>query len=203
MYLGLWTAVYDGPIPVLGPANKTNTADIADQIHRFGIVESGMYPPALVEDLVRNPDYLSRLTKFKFITAGGAPLSKDAGDKLYPFGGLHLGIGSTEGAMWPVYKLEDRKDWQYFEFHEALCARFDHHTDDCYEMVIQRKPLSEEYTVSKTVVKQNLLGILLYPKMLLTLLPSDLLRSHARSEGGVPDEGSVEPASNETWIVEV
>ena len=56
------------------------TADVADAVHRHGIVQACCLPPSILVDISKNPRYLENLKGTKFAMYGGDPLPKNAGD---------------------------------------------------------------------------------------------------------------------------
>ncbi|KAI9812571.1 MAG: hypothetical protein M1827_004560 [Pycnora praestabilis] len=137
--MALWYTVFWDMILVLGPARKPASATTADQVHEYGNVLCGTYPPALLEELVRQPNLHENLKKLDVVRWGGAPLDKATGDWLAKHVRPQAIIGSTENGDWPSIESSP-EDWEYFHFHQAMGASFEHNGDDLYELIIVRKP---------------------------------------------------------------
>ncbi|KAL1967402.1 hypothetical protein VTN77DRAFT_3187 [Rasamsonia byssochlamydoides] len=157
--------VYYDSVAVLGPPDKPVTPELADQMHQFARLEGGVYPPSLLQDLVRDEEKRENLRPLKAILYGGAPLERTCGEWLATnLGSLRNLIGSTEGGMWPTLVPADPvADWDYIHFHPAGGATFvpvkasvssiRHDTQEqhqqqqeLYELVFERNPNMEAYT---------------------------------------------------------
>jgi acyl-CoA synthetase (AMP-forming)/AMP-acid ligase II len=94
----------DAPLPM--------TAEYMNKIHRsIPDVDGGVYVPAVLKDLVRNPKYLNNMKDIEMIFFGGAPLDKETGDVLTNFATIVPFIGSTETGAYGSNVTEDSKDW--------------------------------------------------------------------------------------------
>ena len=132
--------------PVLGPLLPL-TADIVNQIHLLGDIKVSTIPPAIVEDIVNEPQYLETLGKLDYVMYGGGQLSKDAGDMVIQKTSILSLMGSTETMLLPT-EIPSKDDWQYYNFSPCIGTDFRHYWDDLYEMVIVRKP---EWALSQSV----------------------------------------------------
>ena len=71
-----------------------------------------MVVPAILEQLLHDPDGLDLLKDFEFVGCGGAPLPGPIGDRVSKVTKLRIFIGSTE--TYPLPELEKApEDWQY------------------------------------------------------------------------------------------
>lgn len=136
-------------------------------MHQFARLDGGIYPPSLLQDLVRDEDKRERLRSLKVILYGGAPLERRCGEWLVANLGNRLRslIGSTEGTMWPTQvPVDPIADWQYTHFHPASGATFvpvnasisslpgdqeegeEEGEQQLYELIFERSPEMEAYT---------------------------------------------------------
>lgn len=138
----LFPAIFE-MITVIGPGSAPVTVDVADQVHRFGNVEGVLYPPSLLEDIIRSPAAFEALKKLKIVVFGGAPIEKSAGEILSKTINIMNFMGGTEVAFYPVLQVEP-EDWNYFKFHPF----FGHEMEPCgegiYEQVIHQTTQSRE-----------------------------------------------------------
>ncbi|KAL1980701.1 hypothetical protein VTN96DRAFT_3618 [Rasamsonia emersonii] len=160
----LFPVFYDA-VGVLGPPDKPVTPELADQMHQFARLDGGIYPPSLLQDLVRDEDKREHLRSLKVILYGGAPLERSCGEWLVNNMGSRLRslIGSTEGTMWPtLVPVDPVTDWQYTHFHPASGATFvpvnasissmpgkqkeEEEEQELYELIFERSPDIEDYT---------------------------------------------------------
>ncbi|KAI9745360.1 MAG: hypothetical protein M4579_007658, partial [Chaenotheca gracillima] len=120
----------------MAPANRPLTADLADEMHQLQHVHSTCLPPSVIEDLVKMPEYLRRLTELNSIAYGGAPLAKAVGNIVVNGHAALYGIlGSTETPHFEQYAME-KDDWQYVQFGPRSGVEFRLHANSNYEMVI-------------------------------------------------------------------
>ncbi|KAI9747250.1 MAG: hypothetical protein M4579_007498, partial [Chaenotheca gracillima] len=136
-----WTlvfSVYCGIVSVMAPSNRPLTADLADEMHQLQHVHSTCLPPSVIEDLVKMPEYLRRLTDLNSIAYGGAPLAKAVGNIVASGHAALYGIlGSTETPHFEQYAME-KDDWEYVQFGPRSGVEFRRHANSNYEMVIVR-----------------------------------------------------------------
>jgi hypothetical protein len=145
MILALYFPLFQNTVVVLGPSSGPSTPEVTDQIHQFGNVQAGLYPPSLIEDLVREPRMLENLIKLDHIGYGGAPLGKWAGDILCHQTNLRVSIGSTENSVWATVLMEDDEEWDSFQFHPYMGGRLDDLGHGIHELVLERRPELEMY----------------------------------------------------------
>jgi thioester reductase-like protein len=105
--------------------------------------------PVIIDELSKDQASLdvvvSRL-QYLFYTGGSVPeLSGDAVASRIP---LHQVMGSSECATLPLLHTKDghnTQDWNYIQIHPFVQPEFRYRFDDLYELVILRKPQSEDH----------------------------------------------------------
>ncbi|KAI1176020.1 hypothetical protein F4777DRAFT_291528 [Nemania sp. FL0916] len=130
------SCLYTGYTTVL--AASPPSAEVVNGVHVHGNVQSTALVPAVLEELVKEPEYLENLSRLDHITFGGGPLSKAAGDLACTKTRMMNCLGSTECGSLPCLIAEDPKDWQYLRFHPDLGYEFRHVSGDLYEQVMVR-----------------------------------------------------------------
>ncbi|RDL38882.1 Uncharacterized protein BP5553_03222 [Venustampulla echinocandica] len=133
-----------GTIPILLPRDAPHpmTAEYMDKIHTSVQADGGLYIPYLLEELARNPIYLENMRNLKFISFGGAPLSRETGDVFTKFTRVQPAMGSTEVGSYGL-KVADQEDWMYYNFDPATGFQFIPFQDDLCESVIVRHEYPE------------------------------------------------------------
>ncbi|CRG91902.1 hypothetical protein PISL3812_08956 [Talaromyces islandicus] len=148
--------VYLDVVGVMAPPDKTITADLADQIHRYAQLDGGIYHPSLLEDLVRDEKKREHFRHLKVVFYGGSPLESTTGAWLASnFASVRNAIGSTEGFSWPTLTVADPvADWAYVHFFPIKGINFvrigvdgTYGVDtDLYELVVERTLETETFT---------------------------------------------------------
>jgi acyl-coenzyme A synthetase/AMP-(fatty) acid ligase len=148
--------IYLDVVGVMAPPDKTITADLADQIHRYARLDGGLYHPSLLEDLVREEQKREQFRHLKVIFYSGSPLENTTGEWLSSrFGCVRNIIGSTEGFGWPALRVVDPvADWNYTHFVPIKGLNFVSVGIDgaygvdgnLYELIVERTPDTETFT---------------------------------------------------------
>lgn len=140
----------------MAPPDKPITPKIADEVHRYGRLDGGLYHPSLLEDIVRDVEKRERLRSMKAIFFSGAPLETSCGNWIASnTGALRNGIGSTEGFSWPALVSADPvEDWGYLHLYPVNGIKFvpvgvdasSGAENELYELVVERTPETDHYT---------------------------------------------------------
>ena len=142
---------------IVFPPTYPMTADTANKVHASGKVDGSFLPPSIIEDLVSKPDWKPNLRKLRYLTFGGAPLSKETGDKVKEETHLFVSFGATETGFYALEATEP-EDWQYAKFSRFMGCQLRPYSEDLYELYFVRDeklqpfqgvfstfPLLEEY----------------------------------------------------------
>ena len=136
LFFPLALSVFAGVEIVLPSSNQPLSADLADEIHRYANCDAACLPPAIIEDLAKNPKHLNNLKPIKYIIYGGAPLSKTQGEIIQSVGPrIYNMLASTETGVVPSLDILP-DDWLYFRPAPTFGITFRPHSDDLYEMFI-------------------------------------------------------------------
>ncbi|QSZ33879.1 hypothetical protein DSL72_005453 [Monilinia vaccinii-corymbosi] len=117
------------------------TSNLVDDMVEHANINALMIAPPTFEELASSPSSLELLQKknIKFITTGGGPVGKKAGDTITKITTVHNLIGSTEAGLYAQI-WTGREDWQYFHFHPDNGAKFVEREGGVYEMLFVRNP---------------------------------------------------------------
>ncbi|KAH8797271.1 hypothetical protein F5884DRAFT_687960 [Xylogone sp. PMI_703] len=124
---------------VLGPGNTPLTVDLVNQMHNLDILDGGLYPPSILEEICKSEDALLKIAKLKFVMFTGAPMSEKAGQILAKFVKLHNKIGSTELGAFPILQTS-HYDWLYFRFHPYFGYHMEPRGEGRHELIVRRDP---------------------------------------------------------------
>ena len=112
---------------------------MASQIMRQLKIRTVFLPPAIIEQIVQEPDGLELAKGLDFLAFAGGPLAPSTGDRLSmvtdvcPFyGATELGQGRS--------LVPSREDWQYIEFQESFGADMQPSVDGTCELVLHQQP---------------------------------------------------------------
>lgn len=140
MFYPLALALYAGVQIIFPPAGQPLNAGIVDLIHEFGDVQTSCLPPAILEDLSKNPSSLQKLRNVQYIITGGAPLPKSVGDIIQAMGPrIFNTLASTETGVVPTIGVA-REDWQWVRFAPNYGIELRPHNDeeDLHELYFVR-----------------------------------------------------------------
>ena len=124
---------------VLGPGNKPLSLDLVNQVHDLGVLDGGLYPPSILEEICKSPEALEKIQRLEFIMFTGAPLSERAGNLLSSSAKLQNTIGSTEIGVFPTIQCSNT-DWLYFCFHPMFGHVMEPRGEGRYELVLRKRP---------------------------------------------------------------
>ncbi|KAL0258295.1 putative NRPS-like protein biosynthetic cluster [Diplodia seriata] len=108
-------SIYCGPL-ILPPPGRMPTAEMAMDMLRLKKPWSGLFAPSVLEDISETPHGLEALATMEYVFFAGAPLAKEAGDRITQVTRLTSMIGSTEACFLQSLINRDPSDWQYFEW---------------------------------------------------------------------------------------
>ena len=100
--------------PVLGPALRPPSGFLASDIIGSQDIRALFVPPTSVEQLLEEPQSLSKCQKMDFVCYAGGPLSQSAGDSLKDAVDLCQYYGATESSNIQQL-LPSRENWAYME----------------------------------------------------------------------------------------
>ncbi|EKG14498.1 AMP-dependent synthetase/ligase [Macrophomina phaseolina MS6] len=112
----IFRSIYTGPL-VLPPLGKAINADLLSQILLLRKASVALFPPALLEEMSDSETGMKALSTVDHIFFGGAPLAREAGERIRKVTKIDSIIGSTEASLIPALEPEDPADWEYFEWH--------------------------------------------------------------------------------------
>lgn len=122
-------------VPPVAPLSAT----LIDVVHRKGNVQYSILAPSLIDDLVKNPEYLANLKRLNGLNYSGGPLSDSTARLVSRHTNLHTSIGATEYGGIPMLS-KDPEDWAYLRFDEDGAGIQFRETDQpgLYELVFVR-----------------------------------------------------------------
>ena len=108
-------------------------------------------PPAIVEQLLQEPDSLELFRQLDFLCYTGAPFSPAAGVKLVAVTELVSLYGSTEAFQVPQL-VRDKEDWAYMEWNPnfKLEMQASHDEDGAFELVLFTDESTETISALKS-----------------------------------------------------
>ncbi|KAF4542643.1 Ochratoxin a non-ribosomal peptide synthetase [Lasiodiplodia theobromae] len=108
-------SIYCGPL-IMPPPGRIPTAEMAMEILQLKKPWSGLFAPSVLEDMSETQKGLDALATMEYVFFAGAPLAKEAGDRITRVTKLTSMIGSTEACFIQSLVNRDPADWQYFEW---------------------------------------------------------------------------------------
>ncbi|CAJ2506595.1 Uu.00g077810.m01.CDS01 [Anthostomella pinea] len=112
-------AIFNTITLVLGPPHIPPDAVLLKDIAQQQKLRGVMVIPALLEQLLHDPDGSGLLQSLEIVACTGAPLPAAVGDRIKSIVKLYMFMGSTEPFPLPeIFKSPD--DWQYHEFNPSL-----------------------------------------------------------------------------------
>ncbi|KAI1103844.1 acetyl-CoA synthetase-like protein [Jackrogersella minutella] len=143
LYVFVFSTIFWGTPIALGIGDRPLSIELVLECLDHVDVEGVMLPPAMLEEMSHNEEYIRPLAKLSLVTFGGGNLNKEAGDRLVENGvTLANVIGATEFAIFPMYMQPNPKLWQYFIFDSDTIGadwRKVEGSEDAYRLVMVRK----------------------------------------------------------------
>ena len=135
-------SVYSGTIPMLPPSFPPS-ADVVNKALIDTNCSASFTAPMVLVETCRNAQYLENVKRLQYVAYGGAPLTKELGNKLKEHVHLFMAFGSTETGMWPLECLES-EDWEYLSFSPFMGYELRPYSKNLSELVfVQRKDLQD------------------------------------------------------------
>lgn len=135
-------AAFVGMITVLLPPDMKSPLDRESVIRicQHTGARSIVTPPSLIEDFYNDKSAFDFLKSLDYVCWLGAGLDSAIGEDLAKHTHLFPVIGSTERGPQPSFESPDVKMWNSFEFIPESGPRFEHISDDLYELQVDRTP---------------------------------------------------------------
>ena len=124
-------AIYSGTTVVFAPSYPV-TAELANAAHASGHVDGSFLIPNVLTELTWKPAYLQNIRKLRYLTFGGAALSREVGDKLKDLTHLFVCFGTTETGFYAL-EMTDPEDWEYAKFSPFMGHELRPFADDLFE----------------------------------------------------------------------
>lgn len=135
-FLG-WS-VFQGTVLIFGPPDTPPSVSTIERALDQDLAFAGVTAPSILEELAKDDNLLSKMTRWSSVSFGGGPLSQAAGDAIWKRTKVHPLLGSTETNTMPELVPMHRDEWPYHNFHPSLGIEFRQHQDELYELVIVR-----------------------------------------------------------------
>ncbi|OJD34983.1 ochratoxin a non-ribosomal peptide synthetase [Diplodia corticola] len=131
-------SIYCGPL-ILPPPGRMPTAELAAEMVQLKKPWSGLFAPSVLEDMAETAKGVDALAAMEYVFFAGAPLAKEAGDRITQVTRLTSMIGSTEACFLQSLVNRDRGDWQYFEWsaHSGVAMEEAGEGEGLYECVVK------------------------------------------------------------------
>ncbi|KAK8164826.1 hypothetical protein BKA80DRAFT_326953 [Phyllosticta citrichinensis] len=133
-------SIYSGPL-ILPPPGRMPNAELATDILQHKKPWSALFTPSILEDMSESERSLNALATTEYIFFAGAPLAKEAGDRIIKNTNLVSIIGSTEACFTATLHHQDPiNDWQYFDWspHSGIVMEDAGQGEGLHECVIKR-----------------------------------------------------------------
>ncbi|KAK7527343.1 uncharacterized protein IWZ02DRAFT_122405 [Phyllosticta citriasiana] len=138
--LALLRTIWTGPL-LLPPLGKPVNGELSNDSLLLGIAKAALIAPSMLEEMSETEKGLKALSTINQVYFGGAPLAKEAGDRVLKVTKLNTLIGSTEASLILNCAPENPYDWQYFDWHPVSGTVMEDAGEGLYEQVI--KPISD------------------------------------------------------------
>ncbi|EKG10493.1 AMP-dependent synthetase/ligase [Macrophomina phaseolina MS6] len=141
MYHGMYTllflrSIFTGPL-VHTPSGVPLSAKIVMEVLETKLATCAMFPPSIIADLTATERGIKALSTLDDVFYGGAPLSREAGERVNRVTRLSSILGSVETCCIPALAPLDETDWDYYEFHPRSGAVFENVGEGLAELVIR------------------------------------------------------------------
>ncbi|KAI0813826.1 hypothetical protein GGR55DRAFT_702803 [Xylaria sp. FL0064] len=144
--------------PVLGPPHMIPDEALLKSVMKHQKLRSIFLPPAVIEQLLHEPNGIDLFRGLDFLVHSGAPFNPVIGDQLSKVVELVSPFGSTEVYPQPELAPLAREDWMYHEFSPHVKHEMRPFDSETFELVI----LADESTKRTTAAYHNLPGITEY-----------------------------------------
>jgi nucleoside-diphosphate-sugar epimerase len=117
---------------------KPLTVDILAQVVKHGQPKTANLAPSMLEELSTSELGMECLKTFDMLTFGGAPMAREAGDRIAEVVHLQSVLGSSECAIFGALKYQEKDEWPYLEFNPFAGYEMRDAGDGHYELVVPR-----------------------------------------------------------------
>ena len=116
-----------------------------------------LLPPAVIDQILHEPEGISYFKPLDFVTYGGAPMKQSTAEQLLKVVQIGTPYGSTESYPLPELIPADPEDWEWHEFNPILKHEMELYDADegTYELVL----IADEGSKQTSAVYHNLPGI--------------------------------------------
>ncbi|KAI1078275.1 acetyl-CoA synthetase-like protein [Whalleya microplaca] len=168
---------------VMAPPNMIPDGTLLKSVMMHQKLRALLLPPAVIEQILHDPEGIDLLKTLDFVTYGGASLNRVIGDQLVKVVEIYSPYGSTESYPLPELVPAALEDWEWHEFNPIFKHEMQPHdsSEGTYELVI----IAGESAKETSAVYHNLPGIgKFYTKDLFTRHPekSQLFKYYGRKD---------------------
>ncbi|KAF3392431.1 Iterative polyketide synthase CazM [Penicillium rolfsii] len=117
---------------------KPLTVDLLAEVVKHGQPRTANLAPSMLEELSTTERGMECLKTFDFLTFGGAPMAREAGDRIAEVVHLQSVLGSSECAVFGALKYQEKDEWPYLEFNPFAGYEMRDAGDGYYELVVVR-----------------------------------------------------------------
>ncbi|KAI0837983.1 acetyl-CoA synthetase-like protein [Hypoxylon sp. FL0890] len=151
--------VFNDACPVLGPPNMIPDGNLLKHVLRQQKIRALVLVPAVVEQLLNEPNGLDFFRNIDYLCYGGAPMNPIVGDRLSKVTKLVSPFGQTEIFSQPELAVEP-EDWQWHEFNPHMQHEMQIYdpNEGTYELVI----FADESNKDRAGLYHNLPGVTEY-----------------------------------------
>ncbi|KAI0532164.1 hypothetical protein GGR58DRAFT_491137 [Xylaria digitata] len=144
--------------PVLGPPHLVPDGALLKSVMTHQKLRSIFLPPAVIEQLLHEPNGIDFFKNLDFLVYSGAPFNPVIGDQLSKVVELISPFGSTEVYPQPELAPIATEDWGYHEFNPHVKHEMRPFNNETFELVI----LVDESTKQTAAAYHNIPGVAEY-----------------------------------------
>ncbi|KAL8732909.1 MAG: hypothetical protein Q9166_002510 [cf. Caloplaca sp. 2 TL-2023] len=144
LVVNVFSPVYSRHRIILPPPGPFLSADNAISLIKSSQATAAVLPPSTLDDISRRPDLLETLRTLSFVATGGGILTSVAGEAITARTKMLNVLGTTESGAFSQ-RVVDQEDWAYINFCPSAGIKFEHYSDDEYELVVYRDANLERY----------------------------------------------------------
>ncbi|KAI1747021.1 hypothetical protein F4782DRAFT_522771 [Xylaria castorea] len=144
--------------PVLGPPHMVPDGALLKSVMTHQKLRSIFLPPAVIEQLLHEPNGIDFFKNLDFLVYSGAPFNPVIGDQLSKVVELISPFGSTEVYPQPELAPIATEDWAYHEFNPHVKHEMRPFNNETFELVI----LVDESTKQTAAAYHNIPGVTEY-----------------------------------------
>ncbi|KAJ4419465.1 putative NRPS-like protein biosynthetic cluster [Gnomoniopsis sp. IMI 355080] len=143
--LSLMGSIVSGALTVTAPVPGMRlTPENVTGFLRVTRPNVGIFPPSVLENMLKQPDAMEELSRLEHVGYGGGPMNPAAGEKLaQTIPHLMTMIGSTEGGFFHMETTNDSAHWNSFNFPQ-LGHRMEEVEPGLFELVFPRTELIDK-----------------------------------------------------------